>query len=235
LRTSAVIEAADGKRILIDATPDLRAQLLRNRIAALDGVVITHDHADHTHGVDDLRPFGFGSGGPLPVFATADTARGLALRFPYIFDRDRHFAGRAVLGGGIPLLHTVAVGPGPATIAGNDVELFLLPHGHTETLGLRHRRMAYLTDCREVPDAAVARLRDARLELLIIDCLRPQPHQTHLHLDLTLEYVSRIGPRLAVLTHMGHEWDFLELTAELLRRGVKNTLPARDGQQFLYS
>jgi phosphoribosyl 1,2-cyclic phosphate phosphodiesterase len=95
--------------------------------------------------------------------------------------------------------------------------------------------MAYLTDCREVPEEALAILCDARLELLIIDCLRPTPHQTHLHLDLTLKYIDRIKPKLAVLTHMGHEWDYLGLIDELRKRGVKNTFPAIDGQTFLYS
>ena len=71
--------------------------------------------------------------------------------------------------------------------------------------------------------------------MLIIDCLRPSPHQTHLHLELTLKYIDVINPKLAVLTHMGHEWDYLELSEELIRRGVKNTLPAIDGQSFLYS
>jgi hypothetical protein len=100
---------------------------------------------------------------------------------------------------------------------------------------LRHRGPAYLTDCHEIPQRAVEPLRYARLELLIIDCLRPQPHQTHPHLELTLKYIKLIEPRLAVLTRMGHSWDFLHLTRELLSRGVKNTLLARDGQQFLYS
>ncbi len=234
-RSSIVITTNDGKRVLVDATPDLRTQLLRNRIGALDAVVVTHDHADHTHGMDDLRPFGYQNGAPLPVHSTEETARELARKFPYIFDRDRYFKDRAVLGGGIPLLDSVIVAPGTACVAGHDFEFFLLPHGHTETLGLRHRGLAYLTDCQEIPQRAIERLRDARLELLIIDCLRPTPHQTHLHLDLTLKYIEQIEPRLAVLTHMGHEWDFLELSRELLRRGVKNTLPARDGQQFLYS
>jgi phosphoribosyl 1,2-cyclic phosphate phosphodiesterase len=87
LRTSAVIETTQGKRILIDASPDLRTQLLREKIDSLDAVIITHDHADHTHGMDDLRPFGFQKKMPIPVFTDHKTTSDLKKKFPYIFDR----------------------------------------------------------------------------------------------------------------------------------------------------
>lgn len=235
LRTSALIEFADRKKLLIDASPDLRTQLLNNNVDHVDAIIITHDHADHTHGMDDLRPFGFKSGKSLPVFTDASTAKALTIKFPYIFDRQNYFANKDVLGGGIPLLELHVTKAGPEKILGHDVTFFSLPHGHENTLGFLHSKMAYLTDCREVPEEALAILCDARLELLIIDCLRPTPHQTHLHLDLTLKYIDRIKPKLAVLTHMGHEWDYLGLIDELRKRGVKNTFPAIDGQTFLYS
>lgn len=234
-RTSAVIQLNNQRNILIDASPDLRTQLLKSRIGHLDAVIITHDHADHTHGMDDLRPFGFKAGSPLPVYADAKAANDLTRKFPYIFDRHNYFQSKTVLGGGIPLLDLHVTQEGPEKILAEDFEFYSLPHGHDDTLGIRHRKMAYITDCREIPEQTVAKLRDAKLELMIIDCLRPEPHQTHLHLDRTLEYIERIGPKLSVLTHLGHEWDYLKLTTELLRRGVKNTFPAIDGQEFLYS
>jgi len=235
LRTSALIELSSGKKILIDASPDLRTQLLANHIDQVDGVIITHDHADHTHGMDDLRPFGFKSGKALPVYTDALSAIGLTKKFPYIFDRQSYFAKKDVLGGGIPLLDLNTIQAGAEKIFDQDFSFFSLPHGHENTLGVLHSKMAYLTDCREIPEDALQILSDAKLELLIIDCLRPLPHQTHLHLDLTLKYIDRIKPKLAILTHMGHEWDYLDLIDELRKRAVKNTFPAIDGQSFLYS
>lgn len=235
LRTSAVIETSDHKKILIDASPDLRTQLLNNNIDHIDAVIITHAHADHILGMDDLRPFGFRSKSPIPVFADASAGQDLRRKFTYIFERDEYFKNKAILGGGIPLLDLHIVEEGPSKILSEPMTFFPLPHGHEDTLIIVHNKMAYVTDVREITDSVIQKLIDAELELLIIDCLRPHPHQTHLHLDKTLEYISRINPRLAVLTHMGHEWDYLELTAEILRRGVKNTFPAIDGQSFLYS
>ncbi len=235
LRTSALIELSDHKKILIDASPDLRTQLLNNNVDNVDAVIITHDHADHTHGMDDLRPFGFKSGKSLPVFTDEVCASALKNKFPYIFDRQNYFSGKAVLGGGIPLLDLQVTKAGPEKILNHDIEFFSLPHGHENTLGIRHSKMAYITDCREIPEPVLEKLSDAGLEILIIDCLRPTPHQTHLHLDLTLKYIDRIKPKIAVLTHLGHEWDYLGLIDELRKRGVKNTFPALDGQTFLYS
>lgn len=234
-RTSALIESSTQKKILIDASPDLRTQLLRTKTDTLDAIIITHDHADHTHGMDDLRPFGFKRTESLPVFTDASAAKDLKRKFPYIFDRDNYFSGKAILGGGIPLLDLKVTQEGPETIVGEHFEFFSLPHGHEDTLGILHQKMAYIVDCRQIPEKALEGLSNAKLELLIIDCLRPKPHSTHLHLDLTLEYIHRINPRAAVLTHMGHEWDYLNLIHELKKRGVKNTFPAIDGQSFLYS
>lgn len=235
LRTSALIQTPESKRILIDASPDLRTQLLREKIDSMDAVIITHDHADHTHGMDDLRPFSFQSQNPIPVFTDSYTAKNLRIKFPYIFERKTTFANKPILGGGIPLLDLEEISPGKKNVLNNDFEFFSLPHGHGDSMGLRHSKMAYLVDCRLIPQDTLDILRDAQLELLIIDCLRPEPHQTHLHLDLTLEYIEFIRPKLAVLTHMGHEWDYPDLLNQIERRGIKNTIPALDGQSFLYS
>lgn len=234
-RTSALIQTSDSKNILIDASPDLRTQLLKEKTQRLDAVIITHDHADHTHGMDDLRPYSFKREHPLPVFADENCGKDLKRKFSYIFDRHNYFQNKAVLGGGIPMLDLHVAREGVNTIAENEFTLFSLPHGHEKTLAILHSKMAYITDVRVIPENVLQILCDARLELLVIDCLRPTPHQTHLHLDLTLKYIARIKPHLAVLTHLGHEWDYLGLSAELLRQGVKNAFPATDGQSFLYS
>lgn len=234
-RTSALLQLSNRKNILIDASPDLRTQLLNNKISELDGVIITHDHADHTHGIDDIRPFGFKTGQPIPVYTDASAAKDLKRKFPYIFDREKYFENKAVLGGGIPLVDHRVTAEGLEEIQGSVFEFLSLPHGHENTLGIIHQKLGYIVDCREIPGPSLKKLSDAKLEILVIDCLRPDPHQTHLHLDLTLEYIARINPKTAILTHMGHEWDYLDLINQLEKRGVKNTFPAIDGQSFLYS
>jgi phosphoribosyl 1,2-cyclic phosphate phosphodiesterase len=234
-RTSALLRLSNQKNILIDASPDLRTQLLANKVYQLDGVILTHDHADHTHGIDDIRPFGFLNKKPIPVYADTSAAKDLTRKFPYIFDREKYFENRPVLGGGIPLVELKVTAEGTEEILGSKFEFLTLPHGHENTIGILHQKLAYIVDCREIPEVALKKLSDAKLEILVIDCLRPTPHQTHLHLDLTLEYIDRVKPKKAILTHMGHEWDYLDLINQLEKRGVKNTFPALDGQSFLYS
>ena len=235
LRTSALIESKAGRRVLIDATPDLRTQLLEAQTDYLDAVIITHDHADHTHGMDDLRPFTFKKKQSLPVFTDSATADDLKKKFAYIFDRKNVYADKPILGGGIPLLDFEIIAAGPHEILDMPFIFHSLPHGHAETLALQQGKLGYVTDCREIPEKIIASFRDAKLEILVIDCLRLEPHQTHLHLALSLKYIEAIGAKTAVLTHVGHEWDYLELLNLLDKRGINNVFPAIDGQSFYYS
>ncbi|MES2529183.1 MAG: MBL fold metallo-hydrolase [Bdellovibrionota bacterium] len=235
LRASALIETDAGKKILIDVPPDIRTQLLRADISSLDAVIVTHDHADHTHGMDDLRPFGFLTGKPIPVYSAPDAANDLRRKFKYIFERDSYFKDKAVLGGGIPLLDLHEVGPGSHEFAGENFELLPMPHGHEDTYAVIHGKCAYVVDCREIPEKISDRLRDAQLEVLVIDCLRMTKHSTHLHLELSLEYIRKIAPKLAILTHMGHELEHGELLSELKARGAKNVVIGTDGATFFYS
>ena len=235
LRTSALLETQNKKTILIDAAPDLRTQLLSTKTQTLDAVIITHDHADHTHGMDDIRPFTFGRSEPLHVFTDQHSADSLTQKFPYIFQRKKIFADKPIIGGGIPLLDLQVIKNGEETIVDERFFFHSLPHGHGDSLCLRHEKLGYIIDCRKVPSPVLKSFSDAKLEILIIDCLRYHPHQTHLHLDLTLEYIEAISPKMAVLTHMGHEMDYLDLTHQLRKRGIKNVFPAIDGQSFLYS
>lgn len=235
LRASALLEPSTGKKILIDVPPDIRTQLLRADVDSLDAVIITHDHADHTHGMDDLRPFGFITGLPIPVYAAADAARDLRRKFPYIFERSTYFKDKAILGGGIPLLDLHEVAPGRHAVAGESVQLLPMPHGHEDTFAVIHGKCAYVVDCREIPENVLITLRTAELDVLVIDCLRLTRHSTHLHLELALEYIRKIQPKLAVLTHMGHELEHLELLQELKARGAKNVVIGTDGASFFYS
>lgn len=235
LRTSVLLETQTGKKILIDASPDLRAQLLNSGVQSLDAVIITHDHADHTHGIDDLRPFTFKRQTPLPVFADAHSVSGLREKFPYIFQREKVYADKPIIGGGIPLLDLHSLPLGSQRVCEENFDFHSLPHGHSETLSFRHEKFGYIIDCREIPEGLIKAYRNAKLDLLIIDCLRYQPHQTHLHLDLTLRYISEIAPITAILTHMGHEMDYVDLINQLQQRGIRNVFPAIDGKSFYYS
>jgi phosphoribosyl 1,2-cyclic phosphate phosphodiesterase len=235
LRSSILLETDSNKTILIDASPDLRAQLLKLQTSKLDAVIITHDHADHTHGVDDLRTFSFGKSTPLPVFTDVYSLDSLTSKFPYIFQREIVFAEKPILGGGIPLLDLHPLLTGPNLVAQETFQIYALPHGHEESLCFMHKKLGYIIDCREVPETVLQNFRDAKLEILIIDCVRYEPHPTHLHLDLALKYIQEISPRIAILTHMGHELDYLDLTKKIQRHGIRNVFPGIDGQSFLYS
>jgi len=235
LRCSALIETPDKKCLLIDATPDLRTQLLRSKINRIDGVIITHDHADHTHGLDDLRPYCFQRQANLPIYTNKESINSLTVKFPYIFQREKIFSDKPILGGGIPLLDFCLISGEQIQISGQDFTFFSLPHGHGNTLGFIHGKLGYIIDCREIPQNVLNLLSQAKLDLLLIDCLRYTPHQTHLHLDLTLQYIQEIAPQNAILTHMGHEIEYLDVISQLRARGIKNVFPAIDGESFFYS
>jgi phosphoribosyl 1,2-cyclic phosphate phosphodiesterase len=235
MRSCAIIQTNKFENVLIDASPDLRTQLLGQRINKINSCIITHAHADHTHGLDDLRPFTFNSQTPIPIFSNAQTKAELKIKFPYIFNYSEHLQGKPIIGGGIPLLSLSEVSDGIFFIEKSEFEFFSLPHGHSTTLGICHSKMAYIVDCQEIPVSVIELLQQKNLEILIIDCLRLKPHDTHLHLDLTLNYIQQIQPKLAVLTHMGHEFDYLDLTNILKSRGASNVIPAIDGMSLLYS
>jgi phosphoribosyl 1,2-cyclic phosphate phosphodiesterase len=229
---SSIIITINNKRILIDASTDLRTQLLDNNIDDIDGCIITHEHADHTHGIDDLRPFCFKKEKPIPVFASEVTSKILTNKFSYIFQRHILFKDKKVLGGGIPKLDLNEVSPGSNLILGEEFTFFSLPHGHHETLGFRVGKFAYIIDCNEVSDDIIDSLKDEQLELLIIDCLRIKKHQTHLHLDLALEYAKRIGATKTGLTHMSHDFEHEDFSQMLCKNYGDSIFPLYDTQQF---
>lgn len=205
-RVSIVIEH-DGRRILVDTSPDLRNQLLANDIAALDSVIWTHDHADHSHGIDDLRALYHRTGKPLPGYGKSYSLQSLVRRFDYVF------AG----GDGYPSI----VDPHPLAddgeIAGITVRAVDQPHGSVLSTGLRFdvtgRSIVYATDFSQITDAMVALY--AGCDLLVTDCLRYDAHPTHAHLAMALELAERCGARHTVLTHMDKSLDYATLAAEL--------------------
>jgi phosphoribosyl 1,2-cyclic phosphate phosphodiesterase len=218
-RVSVHVEHSDAS-VLIDASPDLRVQLLDADIKRLDAVLFTHDHADHCHGIDDLRFLDTGRpGAPIEAWAEADTMAGLVKRFDYIFRQKE-------LGSGVlyrPFLQARTV-DGPFAIRGLGISPFRQQHGMGSfSLGYRLGPMAYSTDVVGLDEAAFAAL--AGLDLWIVDCLRFEPHPTHAHFDLVMAWVERLAPKRTLLTHMNHMVDY----DEIARRCPPGVEPAYDG------
>lgn len=210
-RCSMLIEQeGDGgtTRVLIDASPDLRSQLLDAGVGELDAVVFTHAHADHVHGLDDLRMIVFNMKKRLPVWADGDTQNALYDRFAYAFIQPEGSPYPPILD-----MHTIkgeiviegAGGPVPMTP-------FEVNHGSIEALGFRVGDLAYLPDVASIPDAAWPVLEG--LDTFICDALRRTPHPTHSHLDQTLEWLHRAAPRQGILTNMHIDMDYQTLVEE---------------------
>lgn len=231
LRTSVFLATASGKNIVVDTSPDLRTQLLRAEVKRIDAALITHDHADHTHGIDDLRPFCFHQNQSLPVHCSPETAASLRRKFDYIFAPPA----RPVIGGGIPRLHLQEFHQGQTLIADENFTMFDLPHGYVQTTGFKHGGLAYLTDCHSIPHKVATFLREAQLEWLIIDCVKPEPHDTHMGYQQTRTALEQIQPRRAGLIHMGHEWDHEVLAERLRADGFHGAAPLKDGDIIRYS
>ncbi len=216
------VEGDDATRVLIDTSPDLRAQQLDAGVGMLDGVVYTHAHADHVHGIDDLRMIVFNRRSRLPVWADADTAGALVNRFGYAFFQPMGSDYPPILE-----LNTLNTLKGAFAVEGPGGAIPLAPlrvrHGGIEALGFRIHDLAYLPDVSEIPHAAWACLE--RLDCLILDALRRRPHPTHAHLERSLAWIARAAPRRAVLTNMHNDLDYDALAAEV----PPNVLPAHDG------
>jgi phosphoribosyl 1,2-cyclic phosphate phosphodiesterase len=213
------IEGAAATRVVIDTAPDLRAQLLDAGVGVLDGVVYTHAHADHVHGIDDLRMVVFNRGARLPVWADEATANALIGRFGYAFVQPEGSLYPPILD-----LHTFE---GAFQVPGAAGPLLFQPikvrHGGTEALGFRINDLAYLPDVSEIPEAAWPAL--AGLDTWILDALRYRPHPTHAHLARSLEWIARAQPRAAVLTNMHNDLDYATVAAET----PEHVTPAYDG------
>jgi len=205
-RVSVLVEIG-GVVILIDTSPDLREQLLDAGVTRIEAVVLTHAHADHLHGIDDLRSVNRLMRSAIPLYADARTLAEIRNRFGYVF-KPVEEPGRFYKPTLMP--HEIA---GPFEIRGIPVVPFVQDHGFSTTLGLRIGGFAYSTDVTELDDNAFAAL--AGIELWIVDCLRREPHPTHSHLAKTMSWISRVRPARAVLTHMDQSLDYRELSAEL--------------------
>lgn len=206
-------------RVLIDTSPDLRAQLLAAGVGALDAVLYTHAHADHVHGIDDLRMVAHARGARLPVWADAATAAALTARFGYAFATPP--------GSAYPPICALNAIEGPVVVDGAGGALafapFAVEHGTIEALGFRVGDLAYLPDASAIPEAAWPML--AGLDCLVVDALRHRPHPTHAHLDRTLSWIARADVPRAVITNMHVDMDYATLSRSL----PAGVVPAHDG------
>ncbi|MFT6536929.1 MAG: phosphoribosyl 1,2-cyclic phosphate phosphodiesterase [Loktanella salsilacus] len=222
-RCSLLVErdgAGGTTRVLIDTSPDMRAQLLDAGVGELDAVVYTHPHADHVHGIDDLRMLVFNMRKRLDVWADTPTSAALRERFDYAFETPpgsayppicdlRHIRGDIIVNG-----------------AGGQIVLtpFEVEHGTIPALGFRVAGMAYLPDVSDIPGPSWDVLQN--LDLWIVDALRRTPHPSHSHLSQTLDWIARVKPAQAVLTNMHIDLDYATLCAEL----PSGVTPAYDGR-----
>ncbi|MFQ5427992.1 MAG: MBL fold metallo-hydrolase [Thermodesulfobacteriota bacterium] len=196
-RSSALIEV-DGRNILIDTSTDLRAQALATGFTRVDSVLFTHAHADHIHGIDELRSFNMLQKGAISCFGSAETNARLTLLFKYIFSFDR---GESIT----PELSTTII-DGPFSIGPVQIIPVEVRHGSSAVLGFRLKDLAYITDCSQIPPASMEKLQG--LDLLVLGALRYRAHPTHMTVEQAIEVVKRLKPGRTILTHLGHDIDY---------------------------
>ena len=206
-RVSIIVENDAGTRLLVDTSTDLRSQLLANEIDRIDAVFWTHDHADHAHGIDDLRPLRYGRGGPIPGYAAGETVRRLRQRFDYVF------AGQH----GYPTIVALDTLDRLRMCMGFGVRHSQMPHGPAQSTGFRFdcdgKSIGYATDFSAITREMVELFEGC--DLLVSDCLRREPHPTHAHLAMALELAQACGAGQTVLTHLDKSMDYATLGGEI--------------------
>ena len=208
-RCSSVVTLDSGENILIDTGPDLRIQALREGLTHVEAVLYTHTHADHLHGIDDLRAFCLVNRKQIPIYAKSDAVAHIKEKFGYAIREPSNFWDLPVLG----------VNSVNAAFDLFGVEVVPIPvvHGKLIIHGYRIGKMAYLTDVSEIPESSLPLLEG--LDLLLIDCLRTAPHPTHVNVEQSLALIARISAKQNVLIHMTHELEYKALS-QLLPKNV---------------
>lgn len=220
-RSSILVESG-STRVLIDSSPDLRQQALREGISTVDAILYTHDHADHIHGIDDARSFNFHRKGSLPVYGTKETIDTVVKRFDYAFGGP---AGPDNIWFKPSLKPEIIQEYGEFTVGNIQFQSFLQHHGKVSSVGYRFGKIAYSPDVNNFPDESLQLLE--KLDVWLVDCLRYREAPTHAHLEKTLGWIERLKPKMSILTHMAHEFEYETLRREL----PANVVPAYDGMK----
>ncbi|MBV8732315.1 MAG: MBL fold metallo-hydrolase [Acidobacteriia bacterium] len=216
----SILVSYEGRNVLIDTTPDFRAQALRIDLDRLDAVVFTHSHADHIMGLDDVRPYNFRQKGQIPIYASEDTMAAIRRSFLYIFDDSKKESN-------VPQLATHVINGASFDLFGLEFLPVPVLHGSAPIYGFRFGQAAYLTDHSDIPESSMERLRG--LDVLFLDALRHKPHPTHSTVDRSVKTVEQLAPRRAFLTHISHDLPH-ERTESLLPANVRL---AFDGLELL--
>jgi phosphoribosyl 1,2-cyclic phosphate phosphodiesterase len=214
------VETDGGTTILIDTPPELRLQLIAASVSKVDAILFTHDHADHVHGIDDIRALSDRGDVPIEMYGPPESMARLANRFAYIFDDSI----RPLPGTSKPEGRAHPVPPGNSFRIGDvDVTPVLVPHGPTSVYGYRIGNLGYITDAKELPDEAIRAFRG--VDVLVLNALFRTPHPTHLSVSEAVAAARKIGARETWLTHLTHRTGHAELAAEL----PPGIAPAFDG------
>lgn len=207
LRSSVLIEVND-KRILIDATPDFRAQMMKLPFRKLDGVLISHEHYDHVAGLDDMRPFG--QFGEIDIYAEMKVSKALKSRIPYCF--------MPVQYAGIPNLRVIEITTKPFMIEDIEIIPIRVMHHNLPILGFRIGDFAYLTDVKTVPEDELHKLED--LKILVVSALRKSKHVSHQNLDQAIDLIHKINPEMTYLTHLSHQMGLHNVIEQELEKSI---------------
>ena len=205
LRCSAAINTETVEVILVDTVPDLRAQALRAGLNRADAVLYTHTHADHLHGIDDLRAFCQVQKKQIPLYGKPDAMQHIQAKFGYAIREAGDFWDLPVLS-----LNPIT---DPFEVLGIKITPIPVRHGYSDILGYRIGNLAYLTDVSDIPETSLALLHG--LEVLMLDCLRYQPHYTHINVEQSIAYAGLINARNSYFIHMTHDLEYEKLSAEL--------------------
>ena len=220
-RCSSLITLDSGENILIDTGPDLRNQALRENITRVDAVLYTHTHADHLHGIDDLRAFCVLQRKQIPLYAKQDAVEHITQKFGYTLREPSDFWE-------MPVLRTEAISE-PFELFGTKITPIPVMHGRSQIFGYRIGNIAYMTDVSEITEASFALLEN--LDALLIDCLREKSHPTHINIEQSLVYISRIKAKQSYMIHMTHELEYASLTNKL----PKDVFVGYDGLKLSFS
>ena len=219
----AVLIEVNGSKILVDAGPDIRNQLLPHQLKKIDAVLITHTHSDHVAGLDDLRAFFWPERKNIQIYATSYHSEQIVTRFPYLFKKNPDSPSYFVP----PMMINLIDADTQIDIGGCKIDIFHQEHGNTTSLGFMFdNKFAYSTDVISMSDHVFEKL--AGVNLWIVEALREEPHSAHSHFDQTFAWVARVKPQRAVLTHLGLDADYEALAAIC----PENTEPGVDGLQF---